>query len=341
MKLKKFTAVALASALSLGLLSACGSNANETPSAGSDDNNTEAVTIKIGATPAPHAEILEVVKPILAEQNINLEITVFNDYVTPNTAVEDGSLDANYFQHITYMNGFNESDGTHLVSVGNVHYEPLGLYAGKASTVADLTDGAQIAVPNDTTNEARALLLLQENGIITLKDGAGITATKNDIVENPYNVEIVETEAAQIPNILQDVDYAVINSNYAINAGLNPVAEGSASAYANILAVKEGNESSPKVLALIAALESQQVVDYINEKYDGSVVSTVDTPTDGFDATVDYDALAGETISIAASPTPHAEILEVVKEILAEKNITLDIQVYNDYVVPNTVVDAN
>ena len=200
---------------------------------------------------------------------------------------------------------------------------------------SDDSDGAttiQIAVPNDTTNEARALLLLQDNGIIKLADGAGITATKNDIVENPYNVEIVETEAAQIPNILQDVDYAVINSNYAINAG-------SASAYANILAVKEGNESSPKVLALIAALESQQVVDYINEKYDGSVVSTVDTPTDGFDATVDYDALSGETISIAASPTPHAEILEVVKEILAEKNITLDIQVYNDYVVPNTVVE--
>ena len=219
---------------------------------------------------------------------------------------------------------------------------------------SDDSDGAttiQIAVPNDTTNEARALLLLQDNGIIKLADGAGITATKNDIVENPYNVEIVETEAAQIPNILQDVDYAVINSNYAINAGLNPVAdslviEGSASdaakTYVNVIAVKEGNESSPKVLALIAALESQQVVDYINEKYDGSVVSTVDTPTDGFDATVDYDALAGETISIAASPTPHAEILEVVKEILAEKNITLDIQVYNDYVVPNTVVeDAN
>ena len=201
---------------------------------------------------------------------------------------------------------------------------------------SDDSDGAttiQIAVPNDTTNEARALLLLQDNGIIKLADGAGITATKNDIVENPYNVEIVETEAAQIPNILQDVDYAVINSNYAINAGLNPVAdslviEGSSSAYANILAVKEGNETSPKVLALIAALESQQVVDYINEKYDGSVVSTVDTPTDGFDATVDYDALSGETISIAASPTPHAE-----------KNITLDIQVYNDYVVPNTVVE--
>ena len=202
----------------------------------------------------------------------------------------------------------------------------------------------QIAVPNDTTNEARALLLLQDNGIIKLADGAGITATKNDIVENPYNVEIVETEAAQIPNILQDVDYAVINSNYAINAGLNPVTdslviEGSSSAYANILAVKEGNESSDKVKALVAALESQQVVDYINEKYDGSVVSTVENPTDGFDASVDYDALSGETISVAASPTPHAEILEVVKTLLAEKNLTLDIQVYNDYVVPNTVVE--
>ena len=202
----------------------------------------------------------------------------------------------------------------------------------------------QIAVPNDTTNEARALLLLQDNGIIKLADGAGITATKNDIVENPYNVEIVETEAAQIPNILQDVDYAVINSNNQRNAGLNPVTdslviEGSSSAYANILAVKEGNESSDKVKALVAALESQQVVDYINEKYDGSVVSTVENPTDGFDASVDYDALSGETISVAASPTPHAEILEVVKTILAEKNITLDIQVYNDYVVPNTVVE--
>ena len=202
----------------------------------------------------------------------------------------------------------------------------------------------QIAVPNAPTNDARALLLLEENGIIKLADGAGITATKNDIVENPYNVEIVETEAAQIPNILQDVDYAVINSNYAINAGLNPVddslvIEGSSSAYANILAVKEGNENSDKIKALVAALESQQVVDYINEKYDGAVVSTVDNPTDGYDASVDYDALSGETISVAASPTPHAEILEVAKTILAEKNITLDIQSYNDYVVPNTVVE--
>ena len=164
----------------------------------------------------------------------------------------------------------------------------------------------KIGVPNDTTNEARALLLLQENGIIKLKDGVGITATKNDIVENPYNVEIVEAEAAQLPNMLPDLDYAVINSNYAINAGLNPVndsllIEGSASAYANILTVKEGNETSPKALALKAALESKQVADFITEKYAGSVVSVVENPTDGYDASVDYDALKGETITVAAS----------------------------------------
>ena len=202
----------------------------------------------------------------------------------------------------------------------------------------------KIAVPNDTTNEARALLLLQENGIIKLKDGVGITATKNDIEENPYNVEIVEAEAAQLPNQLQDVDYAVINSNYAISAGLNPVndsllIEGSASAYANILTVKEGNENEPKILALKAALESQQVVDFINETYNGSVNSVVENPTDGYDATVDYDALNGETITIAATPAPHAEILEVVKTILADKGITLNIQVFNDYVQPNTAVE--
>ena len=201
----------------------------------------------------------------------------------------------------------------------------------------------KIAVPNDTTNEARALLLLQENGIIKLRDGAGITATKNDIVENPYSVEIVEAEAARLPDMLKDADYAVINSNYAINAGLNPVndslaIEGSSSAYANILAVKEGNETTPKILALKAALESQQVASFIESKYSGSVVSTVD-PGTGYDDSVDYEALKGQTITVAASPTPHAEILEVVKEILAAKGITLDIQVYNDYVVPNTVVD--
>ena len=213
-----------------------------------------------------------------------------------------------------------------------------------ADNNGDIKTTVKIGVPNDTTNEARALLLLQENGIIKLADGAGITATKNDIVDNPYNVEIVEAEAAQLPNMLPDLDYAVINSNYAINAGLNPVTdslliEGSASAYANILAVKEGNENEPKILALKAALESQQVADYISETYNGSVISVVENPTDGYDASVDYDALKGQTITIAASPTPHAEILEVAKEILAAKDITLDIQTYNDYVVPNTVVD--
>ena len=213
-----------------------------------------------------------------------------------------------------------------------------------ADNNGDTKTTVKIGVPNDTTNEARALLLLQENGIIKLADGAGITATKNDIVDNPYNVEIVEAEAAQLPNMLPDLDYAVINSNYAINAGLNPVTdslliEGSASAYANILAVKEGNENEPKILALKAALESQQVADYISETYNGSVISVVENPTDGYDASVDYDALKGQTITIAASPTPHAEILEVVKEILAAKDISLDIQTYNDYVVPNTVID--
>ncbi len=202
----------------------------------------------------------------------------------------------------------------------------------------------EIAVPNDTTNEARALLLLEQQGIIKLKDGAGITATKNDIAENPYNVTIKEVEAAQIPNVLQDVDYAVINSNYAINAGLNPLKdalaiEGSSSAYGNILCVKEGNENEPKILALKAALESQQVADFINEKYAGSVVSTVTNPTDGYDSSVDYAALNGTTITIAASPTPHAEILEVAKTILAAKGITLDIKTYDDYVVPNNVVE--
>lgn len=228
-----------------------------------------------------------------------------------------------------------------LISLALAAVLALGILSG-CGKKADAA--IQIAVPNDTTNEARALLLLEANGIIKLKEGAGITATKNDIVENPYNVEIVEAEAAQLPNLLPDVDYAVINSNYAINAGLNPVndsllIEGSASAYANILAVKEGNENEPKILALKAALESKQVADFIAEKYAGSVVSVVENPTDGYDASVDYDALKGQTISIAASPTPHAEILEVAKEILAAKEITLDIQSFNDYVVPNTVVD--
>ena len=216
----------------------------------------------------------------------------------------------------------------------------LGILAGCSGK-----DAITIAVPNDTTNEARALLLLQENGYIKLKDGAGITATINDIEENPYGIDFKEVEAAQIPNVLQDVDYAIINSNYAISAGLNPVQdslliEGSASAYGNILAVKEGNENSDAIKALKAALDSKKVADFIAEKYEGAVVSVVENPGDGFDATVDYAQLAGKTISIAASPTPHAEILAIARDILAEKDITLDIKEFTDYVQPNNVVES-
>ena len=203
----------------------------------------------------------------------------------------------------------------------------------------------QIAIPNDTTNEARALLLLQDNGIITLKDGAGITATIQDIAENPKNIEFKEVEAAQLPNVLQDVDYAVINSNYAIPADLNPVEdslliEGSSSAYGNILAVKEGNENEPKIKALVAALQSQKVADFIAETYGVAVISTVENPGDGFDPDVDYAALAGTEITVAATPSPHAEVLAVAKEILAEKDITLTVKEFTDYVHPNNVVES-
>lgn len=216
----------------------------------------------------------------------------------------------------------------------------LGALAGCSSS-----KNIVIGVPNDTTNEARALLLLQENGYITLKDGAGITATVNDIAENPYNIEFKEVEAAQLPNVLQDVDYAIINSNYAIAANLNPVKdslliENSASAYGNILAVKEGSENTDKIKALKAALESQKVTDFITEKYDGAVISVIGNPGDGFDASVDYSALSGTTITVAATPAPHAEILELVKDILAEKDITLDVKEFTDYVQPNMVVES-
>ena len=207
------------------------------------------------------------------------------------------------------------------------------------------SDTIKIAVPNDTTNESRALLLLQDLGYITLDENAGITATIKDITDNPYNIEFSEVEAAQLPNVLQDVDYAIINSNYAIAADINPVKdalaiEGSSSAYGNILAVKEGNENSDKIKALKAALESKQVADFIADTYGGSVVSVVENPGDGFDSGVDYAALSGQTITVAASPAPHAEILKVAKDILAEKNITLDIIEYTDYVQPNNVVES-
>lgn len=207
------------------------------------------------------------------------------------------------------------------------------------------TEKLTIGIPNDTTNEARALLLLEANGIIMLKEGAGITATILDIAENPKNIEFKEVEAAQLPNVLQDVDYAIINANYAIDAGIDPVTkslliEGSASAYGNILCVKEGNEEEPWALALKAALQSQAVADFIQNTYGGAVLGVVENPTDGFDATLDYATLAGTTISVGASPAPHAEILGVCKDILAEKDITLNIIEFTDYVQPNNVVES-
>lgn len=277
--MKKILALLLALTMAFALC-ACGDGESAATEPSGGEQAGEPVTLKVGATPAPHAEILEVVRDILAEQNITLEIAQYNDYNTPNDSVEDGSLDANYFQHITYMNDYNSSNGTHLVSVGAVHYEPFGLYAGRTASIDALADGAQIAVPNDATNEARALLLLEQEGLITLADGVGINATRLDIVENPKNLEIVELEAAQIPAQLESVDLAVINGNYAIDAGLSisdalaiEANDGAAAeAYANVLAVKEGRENDEAIQALYAALCSDQVKEFINDTYAGAVV---------------------------------------------------------------------
>ena len=222
--------------------------------------------------------------------------------------------------------------------------------AAAAAALAACSNGTgsaaqiHVAVPNDTTNEARALQLLEKNGFFTLKEGSGITATKNDIAENPHNIVIDEVEAAQIPNVLQDEDYAVINSNYAIPAGLDPMTdalamEDGSSAYVNVLVCKEGNEDKPLIKALAAALQSQQVKDFMVEQYGGAVVSVVENPTDGYDSTIDYDALNGQTVSCAATPAPHCEVLEVCVPILEAKGITLDIQEYDDYIIPNNVVE--
>ena len=289
---RRLIVLALALCLLLGLTACGGNNAANSGTAGNDttDNtsgnstadsgDTADKTVTVGATPAPHAEILEVAKEVLAEEGYTLEIKEFDDYITPNTAVEEGELDANYFQHITYMNQYNEDNGYHLVSVGSIHYEPFGLYAGKTASIEELADGAQIAIPNDATNGGRALLLLEQEGLITLKEDAGITATVTDIVDNPKNLEIVELEARLLPDSLKDVDLAVINGNYAIDAGLKisdalaiESAEGeAATAYANVLAVKEGNENDEGIQALLAALESDEVKTFIEETYDGAVV---------------------------------------------------------------------
>ena len=288
---KRTLALMLSAALCVGMLAGCGGGTTttpespaantESPAASTETGSLEGTTLKVGATPAPHAEILEVVKELLAEEGITLEIAQYNDYVQPNNAVEDGSLDANYFQHITYMNQFNADNGTHLVSAAEVHYEPMGLYAGKVASLEELPDGALIGLPNDATNEGRALLVLQQEGLITLAEDAGITATINDIVDNPKNLEFSEMEAAQLPHRLADLDMAVINGNYAIDAGLNMAdalaiesAEGEAAqAYVNVLAVKEGRESDPAIQALAAALCSDEVKAFIEENYNGAVVA--------------------------------------------------------------------
>ncbi len=299
----KFLAVLAASTLAAGLLAGCGSSSSDSAAAASTEAaeaSTEAATeaaeaateavadgdnvIKVAASQTPHSEILDAVKDLLKEEGYELEVTVFEDYVQPNNVVESGDFDANYFQHVNYLNSFNEENGTHLAIAenGKIHYEPFGIYGGTKSSLDDIADGDTIAIPNDTTNEARALLLLQQEGLITLADGAGVTATVNDVAENPYNLELVEVEAAQVPKQLPSVAFGVINGNYALENGLNVAtdalatesAEGDAiQQYVNIIAVEEGNESSAKIKALVDALHSETAVNYIGDTYQGAVVA--------------------------------------------------------------------
>ena len=262
---KKLLSLGLALTLALSL-TACGG-----------EKAADSKSISVAASTTPHAEILEVCKPILAEKGYELQIHEYSDYVIPNTAVEDGEETANFFQHKPYLDDFNKERGTHIVSVGGVHIEPMGIYAGKTASLEELSDGAVISIPNDATNEGRALLLLEKLGNITLKEDAGLTATPKDIAENPKNLEFKELEAVNLPASLSDVDFSIINSNYALGAELNPVEDSLAiedadSPYANIVAVKEGNENNEAVVALMDVLHSDTVRDFINEKYAGAVV---------------------------------------------------------------------
>ena len=264
MNKKKILTLVLTLVLAL-TLTACG---------GKDD---ETVVLKVAASPTPHAEILKECVAPLADQGITLEITEYSDYVFPNTAVEDGAEDANYFQHVPYLDDFNAERDTHLVSVAGIHVEPMGLYAGKSASLEELPDGATVAIPNDPTNEGRALLLLEAQGLIKLKDSSNLAATPNDLAENPKGLKFLELEAANVPSSLDEADIAAINSNYALGAGLNPVEdslviESSDSPYVNVLVVKEGNEENEAVKALIEVLQSDLIRDYINETFDGAVV---------------------------------------------------------------------
>ena len=305
MKKKNLGTIALAAALACAALAGCSGNSQEqttaastegteaageeTEAAGAESEVSEAEsaasgeleTLVVGATAAPHAEILEVVKPILAEQGYDLQIQEFTDYVLPNRALEEGELDANYFQHIQYLESYNEQNGTDLVSAGEIHYEPFGIYAGKTTDLSQLPDGATVFVPNDITNEEIALLLIQDHGLLPFKEGARREATPNDIEENPKNLEIVEMEAAMIPRTMDDCDIAIINGNYALEAGLNVsealAAETSdslaAQTYANVVAVRSGDENSEKIQALVQALCSDEVKEFIDATYNGAVVA--------------------------------------------------------------------
>lgn len=283
---KKVLTTILAGVLALGTLAGCASSDSAEEGTGAEVEATEEGieekgTITVAASATPHAEILEQAKVLLAEQGWDLEITVFDDYVLPNEVVESGEFDANYFQHIPYLEDFNATKGTHLVNAGGIHYEPFGIYPGTKSDLAELSEGDVIAVPNDTTNEARALLLLQDNGIITLKEGVGLTATKNDIVENPYGIEIQELEAAQVARVIPEVAFVVLNGNYALEAGYSVANDSiayetsdseAAKTYVNVIAVKEGNEENEGVKALVEVLKSDAILQYINETYDGAVI---------------------------------------------------------------------
>ncbi len=294
--MKKILSLFLAVACCFALLTACGNNNGADASNDASTNNEEVstdgldetvdyealagTTIKVAASPTPHAEILEIAKGILAQKDITLDIVEFTDYIQPNLVTESGEVDANYFQHQPYLDDFNAENGTHLVSVATIHYEPFGMYAGKTASIDELADGATIAVPNDGTNEGRALQLLAQEGLITLTEDAGLTATVLDIVDNPKNLKIEELEAAQLPRALSSVDMAVINGNYALDAGLqvsDAVAVEAADSlaadtYGNVLVVKEGNEDTDATKALVAALESEAVRNFINSTYNGSVV---------------------------------------------------------------------
>ena len=281
--MKKFIGILLTAALAFGAVG-CGSTTTNETADEATTTTAEGATIVVGASPSPHAEILKAAQPLLAEKGITLEIKEFTDYVQPNLALNTGDLDANYFQHQPYLDQFNADNDMDLVALGAVHYEPMGIFAGNSSDLAALPDGAKVGVPNDATNEARALLLLESNGLIKLKEDAGVAATKLDIVENPHNLEIVEMEAAQLPLSLGSLDIAVINGNYALSGGLSisdalAIEEAdslAAETYQNVVAVRNGDETRPELQTLIEVLNSQEIADYINETFEGAVAPVFD-----------------------------------------------------------------